>query len=253
MKFTISILLILTSFLVTGCGSLNKASLDSITEDSYQQARLEGNFKSYSPSVYPSLPAPKVKLRPEVKKEIEFFSRYNSSTVRKAIARKNKLGPVIENIFIDEGIPLELLNVAIIESSFNPNARSSAGAVGLWQFMKSTARVYGLEVGYLNDQRKDPILSTLAAARHLRDLYLAYTDWDLALAAYNAGSGGVDKAINKARTNDFWELSRRQKLKAQTRRYVAKFYAVMHITNNPKEYGLGEMRLAMNYPGPSFG
>ncbi|MCB0318399.1 MAG: lytic transglycosylase domain-containing protein [Bdellovibrionales bacterium] len=254
MSLVKTLLVSFTLFTLSACSSLGLVNspdhLDRLSEDNYLHAREVPSFRKAS---YPQLPTPKVQLTPEVEKEVAFFSRYNSSTIRKAISRKNELGPVIEKIFVDEGIPLELLNLAIIESCFNPEARSSAGAVGLWQFMKSTASVYGLEVGYFEDQRKDPILSTLAAARHIRDLYLAYSDWNLALAAYNAGSGSVDRAIIRAKTDNFWELARQARLREQTRRYVAKFYAVMHITNNPQEYGLGEMRLAMSYPTRRFG
>ncbi|MEZ4754644.1 MAG: transglycosylase SLT domain-containing protein [Bdellovibrionota bacterium] len=157
---------ILTLIIVpfVGCGfSANgifskDTDLEQVSYDSYLEARRqEGLSAKVSPK---QLPAPVVQLTPEVKREIDFFSSYNAVTVRNSIARKNKLGPVIEKIFNDEGIPLELLSVAIIESSFNPNARSPSGAVGLWQFMKSTGKVYGLDVGFVTDERKDPVRST---------------------------------------------------------------------------------------------
>lgn len=139
---------------------------------------------------------------------------------------------MLVEVFRDEGIPPELINVALIESGFKPDARSYAGAVGIWQFMKATARRYGLVVTRKEDQRRDPILATVAAARHLRDLYTQYEDWYLALAAYNAGSGSVDRAMLRARSSDFWELCRKKKLRVQTARYVPKIVAATIIVNH---------------------
>lgn len=178
-----------------------------------------------------SLPALPLQLTPEVKREIDHFLNREPAFIANSLERREAYYPMIVQIFQDSGLPLDLINVALIESGFKPEARSYAGAVGLWQFMKSTARLYGLKVSGKVDQRKDPILSTLAAARHLRDLYTNYGDWYLALAAYNAGPGGIDRAMVRARSDNYWELCRKRKIRVQTARYVPRIIAATLIIN----------------------
>jgi len=185
----------------------------------------------------PALPAPSLAINPEVQRELQTFTGNARRHVEMSLERRDSLWPTIGAIFQDEGVPPELASVALIESGFDPHARSPSGAVGVWQFMKGTARVYGLKVGWFEDQRKDVILSTIAAARHLKDLFRAYRDWELALAAYNAGSAAVDRALNRSGSTSFWELSRRGLLRSETRRYVPKFIAAALITANPDQYG----------------
>ena len=187
--------------------------------------------------VRPVLPAPKLAITPEVHRELSNFTGNGRRHVQLSLERRDELWSTIQQIFQDEGVPQELQAVALVESGFNPDARSPSGAVGIWQFMKGTAQVYGLKVGWLEDQRKDVILSTIAAARHLKDLYRAYRDWELALAAYNAGSAAVDRALNRSGSTSFWELSRKGLLRSETRRYVPKFIAAALITANPEQYG----------------
>lgn len=178
------------------------------------------------------LPQPPLPLTPEVKGEIRQILTREPRLIDLAYERREPHYSVIQEIFADEGVPPELINVALIESNFNPTARSPAGAVGMWQFMKATAASYGLRVNGREDQRKDPVLATLAAARHLRDLYEQYECWLLALAAYNAGSGTVNRAIKRVGSRDFWELSRkypRSGLRRQTVRYVPRFIAVTYL------------------------
>ena len=120
--------------------------------------------------------------------------------------------------FKAEGVPVELLAVAWVESRFNPTALSPKGARGAWQFMPETARLYGLRVGDGYDDRTDLVLSTRAAASHLADLYRRFGDWPLALAAYNAGPDRIEVAMARARTRDFWGL--RPWLPDETQDYV---------------------------------
>ncbi|MCL4524168.1 MAG: lytic transglycosylase domain-containing protein [Acidobacteria bacterium] len=123
-------------------------------------------------------------------------------------------------IFSEEGVPLELLVVAEVESKFDPLALSPKGARGPWQFMPATAERFGLRVDGLTDERIHPELSTRAAARYLRELHAQFGDWMLALAAYNAGEQRVAHAIEQGGTRDFWQLSQRRLLPEETRRYV---------------------------------
>ncbi len=184
-----------------------------------------------------NLPPPDLKPRPEVEAEIYFYTRKAPRHWGECQARRQEFGPVLEQIFTDEGVPLELLNMALVESAYQTDVKSPYGAAGMWQFMKGTAELYGLKVKLFEDQRKDPILSTIAAARMLRDLYLTYDDWALALAAYNAGPVAVDRAVIQAGVADFWVISRKGLLNAETRKFVPRVYAAMTIEKDPAKYG----------------
>ena len=139
---------------------------------------------------------------------------------RIALARYNSYRDILTRILIEEKLPLEVLSVALVESGFNPLARSSKGARGIWQLMPDTARRYGLTVAPGDDPRIHPERATRAAARYLQDLYGMFGDWGLALAAYNAGEGRVERAIERAGARDFNELARRKLLPLETRNYV---------------------------------
>jgi len=185
-------------------------------------------FEDQAHSIQPvKLPPPLLEKTPEVQKELRDFG--GGRMVQASLQRADKLMPVVKQIFSDEGVPHEMINVAVIESGCRPDAVSPSGAAGMWQFMKGTARNYGLEVSLLRDERKDPVLASLAAARHLRDLYGLYSDWHLALAAYNAGSGSINKALGRSQEKNFWALSRKGLLKRETSRFVSRFIAASLI------------------------
>ena len=195
------------------------------------------------------LPEPSLEVTAEVKHHIRAYGGGpNARFIQGALEQREPFYPLLVEIFTDEGVPETMLNLALIESGFRSNARSPVGAVGLWQFMTSTARVYGLKVGLLVDERKDPILSTIAAARLLKDLYRQYGDWHLALAAYNAGTGGLDRALSKSGERSFWRLARSGKLNRQTAEFVPKFIAASLLINSAMaERGLrsGDKRYAL--------
>jgi hypothetical protein len=130
------------------------------------------------------------------------------------------LGVDAGRIFREEGVPVELLRIAQVESNWKPFALSPKGAFGLWQLMPATAWRYGLRVDAMDDDRADVDKSTRAAARYLRDLHLRFGDWALALAAYNAGEDAVQRAMERGASRDFWNLSERKLLPAETRAYV---------------------------------
>ena len=144
--------------------------------------------------------------------------------------------PIFEEAFRKYGLPLELKYMAIIESALNPVAVSRAGATGMWQFMHSTARNYGLRIDSYIDDRMDPVASVDAAARYLRDAYRIFGDWSLAISSYNCGSGNVNKAIKRAGRRDFWSVY--QYLPRETRGYVPAMVGAMYAVNYAKEYGL---------------
>jgi membrane-bound lytic murein transglycosylase D len=124
-----------------------------------------------------------------------------------------------------------------VESGFNTNAVSRSKAVGPWQFIKSTAKTYGLRVDNWIDERRDPVKSTLAAAQYLRDLYHLFGSWPLAMAAYNAGERKVGRALARAHADDYWDLTDTKLIKRETKEYVPRFLAATLIAKDPSRYG----------------
>jgi membrane-bound lytic murein transglycosylase D len=145
--------------------------------------------------------------------------------------------PIIEDIFDSYGLPTELKYMAVIESALNPNAVSKAGATGLWQFMFSTGKLYGLTINSIVDERKDPVKATHAAARYLKDLYSIFNDWGLVIAAYNCGPGNVNKAIRRSgNKKDYWEIFYR--LPRETRGYLPQYVAAAYGATYFSEHNL---------------
>ena len=153
-----------------------------------------------------------------------YINRYTSSrygTLSRILGLSRYYFPLIEDELLREGLPIELRALPIIESALSTTAVSPMGAVGLWQFMPSTGKSYGLEVNSLVDERRDPLLATRAACRYLKDLYAIYNDWTLAIAAYNCGPGNVNKAIARSGGKTFWDIY--DYLPRETRGYVPAF------------------------------
>jgi peptidoglycan lytic transglycosylase D len=169
---------------------------------------------------------------------INYFSNRGRGTVERAMARSGRYEEMIRNTLRAEGVPQDLIYLAQAESGFHPLAVSRAGARGMWQFMGSRARGYGLERNWWLDDRQDPEKATHAAARHLKDLYNQFGDWYLAMAAYNSGPGTVQAAVKRTGYADFWELYRRNVLPKETRNYVPIIVAVTIMAKNPEQYGL---------------
>ncbi len=153
------------------------------------------------------------------------FARVSPGRVSAARHRLLALGVDAAQIFAGEGVPVELLLVAGVESNYNPSAFSAKGARGMWQLMPETAARFGLRVDKQLDERVHPVRSTRAAAQYLRELYGRFGDWSLALAAYNAGEARVATAVERGSTHDFWQLAARKLLPDETRRYVPAFLA----------------------------
>lgn len=152
--------------------------------------------------------------------------------------------PMIEDIFDYYGLPVELKYMAVIESALNPNAVSRVGATGLWQFMYSTGRMYGLTINSVVDERRDPVKATHAAARYLKDLYGIYNDWILVIAAYNCGPGNVNKAIRRSgNRKDYWEIYYR--LPRETRGYIPAFVAAAYSMNYYREHNISPVQINM--------
>lgn len=153
------------------------------------------------------------------------------------LRRAGRYEPTLRAIMREYGLPQDLVYLSMIESGYDPNAYSRAHAVGLWQFLNSTGRRYGLRIDEWVDERRDPILATRAAAAYLKDLYEEFGSWYLAAAAYNGGSGRVWRAVRRTGSRDFWTLTRRGYLAQETRDYVPKFIAAALIAKQPEKYG----------------
>jgi membrane-bound lytic murein transglycosylase D len=169
---------------------------------------------------------------------INYFSNRGRGTLEHALARSGRYEDMIRRTLREEGVPQELIYLAQAESGFRPLAVSRAGARGMWQFMGSRAKGYGLERSWWVDDRQDPEKATRAAAHHLKDLYREFGDWYLAMAAYNSGPGTVQSAVKRTGYADFWELYRRNVLPKETRNYVPIIVAVTIMAKNPAQYGL---------------
>ncbi len=221
-----------------GCGFISRnlggSDLQLSPED---ELSLEGQRRQLGVQTARILPKPEFGVTPEVQVELDRFMNHDRRTVERVLnehaGQFDKMGDVFEG----EGVPTELLSVAAIESGLNPKAASPAGAKGMWQFMRTTAQLYGLKVNSKQDERLDPERSTVAAAKHLRDLFVKFNDWHLALAAYNAGSGAVGKVLARNSEADFWDLSRGGQLPGETRRFVPRVIALSLIVRNPSRYG----------------
>ena len=172
---------------------------------------------------------------------ISYFSTRGRGTLEHALARSGRYQEMIQRVLREEGVPQELIYLAQAESGFHPLALSRAGARGMWQFMASRAKGYGLERDWWVDERQDPEKSTRAAARHLKDLYSEFGDWYLAMAAYNSGPGTVQSAVKRTGYADYWQLYKRNVLPKETRNYVPIILAVTIMAKNPAQYGLDKV------------
>ena len=179
-----------------------------------------------------------------VRKFIDMYATRLRQKVAFMLSANNFYMPIFEEALDLYDLPLELKYLPVIESALNPMAVSPQGATGLWQFMLRTGQVYGLKVNSLVDERRDPIKSTRAAARYLKDLYDIYNDWNLVLAAYNCGPGTINKAIRRAGgEKDFWKIY--DYLPKETRGYVPAFIAANYIMTYYCEHYISPMEMRM--------
>lgn len=201
-------------------------SVNPVFSDSVYKMRIE-NIPSAANLTYNNL----------VKQYINAYTGKRRDLVEVMLGLSEHYFPVFDDIFDYYGVPNELKYMSIIESALNPRAYSKARAVGLWQFMYGTGRVYGLEINSLVDERRDPIKSTHAAAKFISDLHDMYDDWLLAIAAYNCGPGNVNKAIRRSGgKKSFWEIY--YYLPRETRGHVPAFIAATYTMNYYAEHNL---------------
>ncbi|MGC8928133.1 MAG: transglycosylase SLT domain-containing protein [Myxococcota bacterium] len=183
----------------------------------------------------------------DVAQFIKYFTGKGRKIFHRWLERSRKYRGLLANIIIESKLPQDTIYLAMIESGFSPFALSRSGAAGIWQFMPSTGKKYGLRIDYWVDERRDPIKSTYAAMAYLKNLYKYFGSWWLAWAGYNAGEGRILRAISKAKTNDFWEISDRRFIKRETRQYVPKLMAAALITTNPEKYGFTDLEYQVEF------
>ncbi len=235
-------------------------------QELYSLALFDSIYKTvqeldYKPVDYPELSTDTLKARlKRLNAKTPFNVEYNPSlesvikrylkTRHKSLERLMGLShfyfPMFEEALDKENIPLEVKYLAIVESALKPRAQSRVGATGLWQFMFTTGKLYGLDVSSYVDERRDPIKSTDAAAKYLSKLYKIFGDWDLALAAYNSGPGNVSKAIRRSGGyTNYWNI--RPNLPRETAGYLPAFLATMYIFEYAEEHGFKPERPTFQY------
>ncbi len=206
------------------------------TADAGTKAKAEAELKK----THSDLP---LMMTDQVAGYIAYFSGHGRGVFERAYARSGRYREMMLPILKQEGVPQDLIFLALAESGFHPRAVSRVGARGIWQFMAGRGLGYGLHHNMYVDDRQDPAKSTHAAARHLKDLYNQFGDWYLAMAAYNSGPGTVQAAVKRTGYADFWELYNRNVLPRETKNYVPIILAATLMAKNPSQYGLDSVEM----------
>jgi membrane-bound lytic murein transglycosylase D len=215
------------------------APIDEANEVNYPvDANIKAKAEAEIKSTHSDLP---LMMTDQVASYINYFSSRGRGILELGLTRSGRYDDMMRRVLQEEGVPQDLIYLAQAESGFKPLALSRVGARGIWQFMASRAKGYGLQRDWWVDDRQDPEKSTRAAARHLKDLYHQFGDWYLAMAAYNSGPGTVQSAVKRTGYADFWELYRRNVLPRETRNYVPIIVAVTIMAKNPEQYGLDHL------------
>jgi membrane-bound lytic murein transglycosylase D len=206
------------------------------TADAGTKAKAEAELKK----THSDLP---LMMTDQVAGYIAYFSGHGRAIFERAYARSGRYREMMLPILKQEGVPQDLIYLALAESGFHPHAVSRVGARGIWQFMAGRGLGYGLHHNMYVDDRQDPEKSTRAAARHLKDLYNQFGDWYLAMAAYNSGPGTVQAAVKRTGYADFWELYNRNVLPRETKNYVPIILAATLMAKNPSQYALDSVTM----------
>lgn len=208
--------------------------LDSLIEDTPDTESIPAAGEAEAAPVEGGIP---LVYNARVQKLISFFQGRGRERFELWLSRSGMYIPMMQRILVEEGLPPDLVYLALIESGFSPYAYSSAAAVGYWQFISATGRRYGLRIDEWVDERRNPDKATRAAARYLRDLYGMFGDWHLAAAGYNAGEGKIARAMRMYDSSDYWDIVEKRYLKPETKDYVPKLIAAITIAKNPQQYG----------------
>lgn len=185
-------------------------------------------------------------LPPDIDSQVVYFLNYFSTEKKESVQRWLKRGerflPYFKMIYKEFGLPEDLVYLALIESGCNPFAVSKAGAVGIWQFVESTARFFNLKIDYWIDERKDFIKSTYASAKYFKKLYELFGDWRIAVASYNAGEGRLSRALKAKNYIDYWKVMNFGILPYETVAYLPQWLAITLIAKNPTKYGFQPLK-----------
>lgn len=179
-----------------------------------------------------------------VSSSLTFFSEKRKDSFKGLLSRAGKYIGMMSGIFTDKGLPPELTYLPLIESGFRTDAFSPKKAAGPWQFIPETAKRFGLKIDWWVDERRDPVKSTGAAARYLSELYERFGDWNLALAAYNAGEGRIDNALKKLNNSSFWRIRNTGYIAKETKNYVPSYIAATAIAIDPESFGFYDIDYA---------
>lgn len=236
----LAILLIGCVFTITSQAEIN-SNVSNLIPNAVKKSDYNGEkYSSFYDSLYSdrlnSLPTEiDLKYNKVVRQYIDQYTKKGKQQIGAWLGKSKYYFPLFEEVLDKEGIPIELKYLPVIESALNPTARSGAGATGLWQFMYRTGTNYGLEINSLVDERCDPVKSTYAAVKYLKELYYIYQDWYLVIAAYNCGPANVNKAIYRSGgKTDYWDIY--QYLPEETRNYVPAFIAATYVMSYHNEH-----------------
>jgi membrane-bound lytic murein transglycosylase D len=230
--------IIVICILMVGCATApsSRTELDKIlAEIAEADAQLDPHgVDSTQGSGVTEIP---VEVNEKIKNWLEYFTNGGRERFSEYMSRGTRYRKLIMGVLAKHQIPTEFYYLALIESGYMVHAMSRQRAVGIWQFIRPTAKRYGLRVDRYVDERRDPIRSTDAAARYLKDLHKMFGSWHLAMAGYNAGEGRMRQAIQKGQSHKFWVLAQKGVLPTETMHYIPKFLAALMIGRNPEKFG----------------
>jgi len=237
-------LLAVSLFMLGGCGStatVVKENLDfkPMVANAFSRAISLGSTAkptgTSKPTTYPAVPNDQ--NDPRVRKFVREYAYNQRETMKAYLARAGEYLPMVTSIVKESSLPDDIAYLVLLESGANPEARSPANALGMWQFMPSTARSYGLRVDSWVDERLDPWKSTKAAMLYLKDLYSTFGCWRLALSAYNSGENKLNKVLCQEDASEYDEICSSRKLRRETREFFPRFQAMSLIAKNPAKFG----------------
>jgi membrane-bound lytic murein transglycosylase D len=238
-KLVLRSLIVALALPLAACSTFSTRAHDDVTDAAV--AGVGGSTTgdlSDSGSDLDSLP---LEVNKNVLQWIDYFQGRGRPHMERYLQRSTRYMPIMKKILKDNGLPEDLIYIALIESGFSSTAHSSASAVGYWQFIKGTGKTYHLQIDSYLDERRDFVRSTQAAADYFKGLYNLFGAWYLAIASYNVGENRVKNLVMKNHTRDFWKLARENRLPDETSNYVPKFLAARLIAKDPEKYGFTDI------------